>query len=591
MLPNQRDELRGESVVVDLGTGLERDEARRALTLEWVVHTEYRALGDRGMQGEHLLERACGQPVPGDVDHIVGAAHHVEVAVLVEVAGIPGGVEAGEGRQVGALEAVLAAPDAQEGAGRQRESDGDIAVFAGLRDWFALGIEDGDVVAGHRERGRSRFGGDIGDAPGVRADRPAGFGLPPVVDHRAVQPVIGPVVGLRVESLAGQEKPAQALDVVLGQLDQVRVYPADGTDGRGRREQDRHLVVRNDAPERPGIGGAHRFALVDHRGGADQQRGVDDVGVPDHPADVGGRPEHVPGQHAVDVGHRPGQRHGVAAVVAHDALRVAGRPGGVQDVQRVVGAQADRGRRDGLVLFVGPVQPGHVAGAGVVGGAAGDRLPVAHDDGAHRALAPGESPFDQRQVLDRPARFEAAGGGHDHGRPRVVDPHGEFAGGEAAEDDGVDGADAGAGKHGDDGFRDHREVDDHSVALADAVGAEHPGEAFDAAEKFQVAQSHLGAGHRRVVDDGRLVSASSEHVPVERVVAGVELTVGEPAPSAGGALLERDRRRGDPVDRLRCLQPERRTRAGIDALPPQVVVPRCCFPGHPNLPIEVPMYT
>jgi hypothetical protein len=38
---------------------------------------------------------------------------------------------------------------------------------------------------------------------------------------------------------------------------------------------------------------------------------------------------------------------------------------------------------------------------------------------------------------------------------------------EAAEDDGVDGADAGAGQHGDGQFRDHRHVDGNPVALLD----------------------------------------------------------------------------------------------------------------------------
>ena len=62
---------------------------------------------------------------------------------------------------------------------------------------------------------------------------------------------------------------------------------------------------------------------------------VDDVGVADHPADVGGGPEDLAGIDAVDVLHRPGERHAVAAVVAHHALGLAGRARGVEDVQRV----------------------------------------------------------------------------------------------------------------------------------------------------------------------------------------------------------------------------------------------------------------
>src|SRR3546814_10187455 len=59
------------------------------------------------------------------------------------------------------------------------------------------------------------------------------------------------------------------------------------------------------------------FRSVEHGGGAVQQRRVDDVGVADHPADVGGRPPDLAGVDVVDVLHRPLQRHRVAAVVAH----------------------------------------------------------------------------------------------------------------------------------------------------------------------------------------------------------------------------------------------------------------------------------
>ena len=100
-----------------------------------------------------------------------------------------------------------------------------------------------------------------------------------------------------------------------------------------------HLVLRDHPPERAGVGRADRLALVEDRRAAVQQRRVDDVGVADHPADVGGRPEHLARLDAVDVLHRPVERDGVAAVVAHDALGLAGRARGVEDVERI-------GRRD-----------------------------------------------------------------------------------------------------------------------------------------------------------------------------------------------------------------------------------------------------
>ena len=63
------------------------------------------------MAGQHRLDRAGGQPVAGDVDHVVGAAHHEQIAVLVAVAAVAGEVVAGEGRQIAVDEALIVAPD------------------------------------------------------------------------------------------------------------------------------------------------------------------------------------------------------------------------------------------------------------------------------------------------------------------------------------------------------------------------------------------------------------------------------------------------------------------------------------------------
>src|SRR3546814_16959368 len=53
------------------------------------------------------------------------------------------------------------------------------------------------------------------DAHAVGGHRPAGFGLPPVIDHRTVQAVLGPVHGIGVGAFAGQEQRAELRQVVL----------------------------------------------------------------------------------------------------------------------------------------------------------------------------------------------------------------------------------------------------------------------------------------------------------------------------------------------------------------------------------------
>ena len=192
---------------------------------------------------------------------------------------------------------------------------------------------------------------------------PAGLGLPPVVDHRHAEPLLGPAHRVRVGALAGEEQAAQAGEIVARDQPAVRVLLLDGAQRRRRGEQRGHPVLGDHAPEGAGVGRADRLALVEHGGAAVDERRVDDVGVADHPADVGGRPEHLARLNAVDVGHRPFERDHVAAVVADDALGLAGRAGGVEDVERVGG-----GDGDARLLAAGGPCPRHLGGVVAVAG-------------------------------------------------------------------------------------------------------------------------------------------------------------------------------------------------------------------------------
>ena len=224
-----------------------------------------------------------------------------------------------------------------------------------------------------------------------------------------------------------------------------------------------HAVLGDHPPERAGVRRADRLALVQDGGRADQQRRVDDVGVADDPADVGGGPAHVARADVVDVRHRPVQRDRVAAVVAHDALGLrrwcprcrgcrAGRwprPARSRPAPRRRPARASRGRgpRSSSATACGRCE--------------------------HRRSAPGwcaaSSSARSSSGLYSTTRvgLDAAGRRHDDLRLRVVDPRGQLVRGEAAEDHRVDGAEPRAGQHRDDGLRHHRHVDDDPVALAD----------------------------------------------------------------------------------------------------------------------------
>ena len=77
-----------------------------------------------------------------------------------------------------------------------------------------------------------------------------------------------------------------------------------------------------------------------------------------------------------------------------------------------------------------------------------------------------------------PPRMPASDGDHHLGR-RVVDARGEARRRESAEDHRMDRADARAGEHREHRFGNHRHVDQHAIAAADALRLEHRRAAVD----------------------------------------------------------------------------------------------------------------
>jgi hypothetical protein len=146
-----------------------------------------------------------------------------------------------------------------------------------------------------------------------------------VIDHRHLEQLLGPDHRVGIGALAGQEERAKFRQVVGGDQLSLRVFLLDGAK-RGRSgEQSRHAVLGDHPPEGAGIGRADRLALVQDRGAAVQERGVHDVAVPHHPADIGRRPKGLARLDPVEIAHRPLERHHVAAVVAHHPLGPPGR--------------------------------------------------------------------------------------------------------------------------------------------------------------------------------------------------------------------------------------------------------------------------
>ena len=135
-------------------------------------------------------------------------------------------------------------------------------------------------------------------------------------------------------------------------------------------------------------------------------------------------------------------------------------------------------------------------------------------------------------------------------------PGRQFLRREAAEHHRVDRADPRAGQHGEQRLRHHRHVKNDAVALADAEILQHGGERLHLGEQFRIGERALGMGDGRIVDQRRLAAAATQHVAVERVVAGVADGAGEPAAVDAALGIEHGLRRLDPVDVSRGFAPE-----------------------------------
>ena len=167
-----------------------------------------------------------------------------------------------------------------------------------------------------------------------------------------------------------------------------------------------------------------------------------------------------------------------------------------------------------------------------------------------------DRPVEQRLVGDHLRALDAARCRDDQDGLGIVDPGRELVGGEAAEHDRVDRADARAGEHGHQRFGDHGHVDNHTVAVAHAMADHHPGEAGDHALQLGVGDRALAAGDGAVVDDRRLAATAGSNVPVDRVVAGVEPTTLEPAIEGGVRVVEHAVPGAVPMQGGRRIRPE-----------------------------------
>ena len=197
------------------------------------------------------------------------------------------------------------------------------------------------VVDDHRLDAEERIGCgtrlEVGGAGQWTEQDPPRLGLPPGIDDRAAafaDNVVVPAPGLGVDRLT--HRPEQAQRRPVGPGHKVIALTHQRPD-RGRRGvEDVDAMLFDHLPEAADIREIGH-ALEHQRGRPVHQRAVDDVGVPGNPAHVGGAPEHLTRAVVEDKVMRRSGIDPVAACGVQHALRFAGRPGGVEDEQRVFG--------------------------------------------------------------------------------------------------------------------------------------------------------------------------------------------------------------------------------------------------------------
>ena len=156
-----------------------------------------------------------------------------------------------------------------------------------------------------------------------------------MVDHRHAQLFFCPLERFGVAALTRKEQRAETRQVVAFDLLAVGVLLANRAEGRWCGEQGADVVLLDHAPECAGVRRPDRLALVEQCRTAVEKRCVHGVGMADRPADVRGGPVDLARIDVIDVLHRPGERHRVAAVVADDPFRLSGGPRRIEDVEGI----------------------------------------------------------------------------------------------------------------------------------------------------------------------------------------------------------------------------------------------------------------
>ena len=323
------------------------------------------------------------------------------------------------------------------------------------------------------------------------------------------------MIGVGIEALARQKKISETTDIIFFQIVAVGIFFLDGAKSCRSPEQNGNSMLRNDAPESARIRCPDWFSFVEDGGASIKQGSIDNIGMTDNPADIGRGPENFARLDIIDILHRPFQGHGMAAVISHDALRFARRSRGVEDIKRVCRGDGYTGHRFGVFHQSVPIQIARRCQFRL-------HLRTLINDAFPRFVSGYFYSFiEKRFVGNQLFSFDAAGCRNHNFRFGVVDADSQLIGSKTAEDNGMNGADPGAGKNGDQGFRYHGHVDDDGIAFFDAQRTKNAGKFRYLVQQFLIRNFLNSVCYRAVINNSRLFSPSRFNMIVNSVVAGV----------------------------------------------------------------------
>ena len=301
--------------------------------------------------------------------------------------------------------------------------------------------------------------------------------------------------------------------------------------------------------------------------------------MPDHPADIRGRPIDLARIDAIDVLHRPFQRHQMPAGRPDNAFRHPGGTRGIKDIDRIVGVDLDTVGRRAIAVRRRPFHVPTVDQRRL-------KHRALHDNAGVRLMRRSlNRPIQQRLIVDHPARLDATGSRDHQLWRRVLDPLCQLIGGETAENHRMHRPDPRAGQHRHHGFGDHRHIDNHPVAIADAVFQQHTGKGRDLIAQRRIADRGDGIADRAVIDHRRLRAPTFVDMTVDGVVAGIDLAADEPTGERLIVIVEHPVPALLPDDILRRLGPKplgvlQRPPVGI-GIKTHRILPRNAAPASP----------